>query len=78
MEAEGLDDDSNKAPGPAVKEDVGKAEFDEKELGKWEHKDFRSRGATLNYVHKIEVTYSTRSRESAKGCRSQRREERQR
>ena len=50
MEAEGLDDDSNKAPGPAVKEDVGKAEFDEKELDKWEHKDFRCRGGTLNYL----------------------------
>ena len=49
MEAEGLDDDSNKAPGPAVKEDVGKAEFDEKEFDNLEHKDFRSRGATLNY-----------------------------
>jgi hypothetical protein len=33
-----------------VKEDVGKAEFDEKELDKLEHKDFRSRGATLNYL----------------------------
>ena len=40
-EAEGLEEDSKALPTPAVKEDIGKAELDEKELDTWEE-------ATLN------------------------------
>ena len=50
MEAEGLEEDSKAVPGPAVKEDSCKAELDEKELEKEEHRRFRSEGATLNYL----------------------------
>ena len=50
MEAEGLEEDSKAVPGPAVKEDSGKAELDEQDLETEEHRRFRSEGATLNYL----------------------------
>ena len=50
MEAEGLEEDSKAVPGPAVKEDNGKAELDERDLDADEHRGFRSEGATLNYL----------------------------
>ena len=50
MEAEGLEDDSKAVPGPAVKEDNGKAELDDKDLDTDEHRRLRSEGATLNYL----------------------------
>ena len=50
MEAEGLEEDSKAAPSPAVKEDTGKGELDEKDLDTDDHRRFRSAGATLNYL----------------------------
>ena len=51
MEAEGgLEEDSKAVPSPAVKEDNGKAELDEKDLDTDDHRRFRSEGATLNYL----------------------------
>ena len=50
MEAEGLEEDSKAAPSPAVKEDNGKAELDEMDFDANEHRRFRSKGATLNYL----------------------------
>ena len=50
MEAVCFEEDSKAVPGPAVKEDNGKAELDEKDLGADEHRRFRSEGATLKYL----------------------------
>ena len=51
MTAEGLGEDSKVAVGPAVK-DCGGAEVLEavKLEEAWEHREFRSKGATLNYL----------------------------
>ena len=49
MEAEGLEEDSKAVPSPAMNEDNGKAELDEKDLDTDEHRRFRSEGVTLNY-----------------------------
>ena len=50
MEAEGLEEDLKAVPSPAVKEDNGKAELDEKDLDTDDHRRFRSEGTTLNYL----------------------------
>ena len=59
MEAEGLEEDSKAVPRPAVKEDNGKAELDEKDLATDGHRRFRSEGATLNYLGRTGATSST-------------------
>ena len=51
MKAEGLEEDSKVAVGPAVKIDGGREALDEVKLEeKWEHEEFRSSGARLNYL----------------------------
>jgi hypothetical protein len=51
MKAEGLEEDSKVAVGPAVKMDGRREALGEVKLEKkWEHKEFRSSGARLNYL----------------------------
>ena len=51
MKAEGLEEDSKVVAGPAVKDGGGAEALEEVKLeGKWEHKEFRSKGAALNYL----------------------------
>jgi hypothetical protein len=59
MKAEGLEEDSKVAVGPAMKDDGGVEALEEVMLeGKWEHKEFRSKGATLNYLAKTGAIFS--------------------
>ena len=50
MEAEGLEEDSKVAPGPAVKMDDEKEKLDEEELEASERKGFRGTAARMNYL----------------------------
>lgn len=51
MKAEGLEEDSKVAVGPAMKDGGGAEASEEMKLEvAWEHKEFRSKGATLNYL----------------------------
>ena len=50
MKAEGLEEDSKTAVGPAVKMDGGREAMDEIDLEEWEKTEFRSSGARLNYL----------------------------
>ena len=50
IKAEGLKEDSQVAVGPAVKVGGGVEALEEAKLEEaWEHKEFRSKGATLNF-----------------------------
>ena len=50
MEAEGLQEDSKVAPGPAVKMDEEKEKLDEEELEEGERRGFRGKAARMNYL----------------------------
>ena len=63
MKAEGLEEDSKVAVGPAMKDDGGVEALEEVMLeGKWEHKEFRSKGATSNYLgqDRSDIQYSVK------------------
>ena len=59
MEAEGLEEDSKAAPGPAVKEESGKAELFEKDLDTDELRRFRSDGRRGIISARTGATFST-------------------
>ena len=51
MNAEGLEEDSKVAVGPAVKDSSGAEVLEAVKLEEaWEHREIRSKGATLNYL----------------------------
>ena len=51
MDAEGLEETSKSVVGPVMKENIGRQGAEEETLEeKWEQKEFRSKGARLNYL----------------------------
>ena len=51
MDAEGLEETSKTVVGPVMKENIGRQGAEEETLEeKWEQKEFRSKGARLNYL----------------------------
>ena len=59
----GLEEDSKVAVGPAVKDGSGAEALEEVKLeGAWHHKEFMSKGATLNYLgqDKSDIQYAVK------------------